>query len=100
MGFAPPPHDGFAFLASAHTDAHTLLRTSPYIGSQPHAIQSSKEYCACRRCSPVLDCATRCLSHARLVSKGQAIPNEFLAQLPRMPKRRSSQNSLTPQFGQ
>jgi hypothetical protein len=25
MGFAPPPHDGFAFLASAHTDAHTLL---------------------------------------------------------------------------
>jgi hypothetical protein len=22
MGFAPPPHDGFAFLASAHTDAH------------------------------------------------------------------------------
>ena len=21
MGFAPPPYDGFAFLASAHTDA-------------------------------------------------------------------------------
>src|ERR671912_239522 len=24
LGFAPPPHDGFALLASAHTDAHTL----------------------------------------------------------------------------
>ena len=25
--FAPPPHDGFALLAAAHTDAHALLRT-------------------------------------------------------------------------
>jgi hypothetical protein len=25
MGFAPPPHDGFAFIA-AHTDALALLR--------------------------------------------------------------------------
>ena len=27
LGFASPPHDGFALLASAHTDAHALLRT-------------------------------------------------------------------------
>ena len=43
MGFAPPPHDGFALLASAHTDAHTLLGT-PYIGSQPHAIKAWRNF--------------------------------------------------------
>ena len=95
MGFAPPPYDGFAFLASAHTRMripcyeHTIHRFAAPRNT------SSKKYCACRRRSPVLDCATRCLSHARLVSKGQGIPNEFLAQLPRNPKRRSSQKTYS-----
>jgi hypothetical protein len=35
MGFAPPPHDGFAFIASAHTDAHTLLRTHHTLPPSP-----------------------------------------------------------------
>ena len=37
MGFAPPLHNGFAFLASAHGCAR-LATNTPYIGSQPHAI--------------------------------------------------------------
>ena len=37
MGFAPPPHNGFALLASAHGCAYLATNTS-YIGSQPHAI--------------------------------------------------------------
>lgn len=36
MGFAPPLHNGFAFLASAHRCARLATNTS-YIGSQPHA---------------------------------------------------------------
>src|SRR5215211_5579217 len=37
MGFAPPPHDGFALLASAHR-CTCLAANTPYIGSQPQAI--------------------------------------------------------------
>jgi len=37
MGFAPPLHNGFAFLASAHGRARLTTNTS-YIGPQPHAI--------------------------------------------------------------
>ena len=37
LGFAPPPHDGFALLASAHGCAY-LATNILYIGSQPHAI--------------------------------------------------------------
>jgi hypothetical protein len=45
MGFAPPPYDGSALLASAHTrmrcPASTipmLALNAPYTESQPHAI--------------------------------------------------------------
>jgi hypothetical protein len=41
MGFAPPPYDGFAFLASAHTDVHTLLRTQHTVN--PSATQQHSE---------------------------------------------------------
>ena len=37
MGFAPPLHNGFAFLASAHRCAR-LATNTPYTGSQPRAI--------------------------------------------------------------
>ena len=45
LSFAPPPHDGFAFLASAHTDAlgcrhilYVLVMNAPYNESQSYAI--------------------------------------------------------------
>ena len=37
LGFAPPPHSGFALLASTHGCAYLATKAS-YIGSQRHAI--------------------------------------------------------------
>jgi len=37
LGFAPPPHDGFALLASTHGCA-CLATNIPYMVSQPHTI--------------------------------------------------------------
>jgi hypothetical protein len=46
MGFAPPPHDGFALIASAHADAlgrkhipRALAMNAPYTAAKPHAIR-------------------------------------------------------------
>ena len=52
MGFAPPPHDGFALLASAHTDAlghrripRMLAMNAPYTASYPHATRLGGSLC-------------------------------------------------------
>src|SRR5215217_4233983 len=65
LDFTPPPHDGFALLAS------TRMRV-PCYEHTIHGFAAShntpwRMYSACRRCSPVLLCAT--LSHARLITK-------------------------------
>jgi hypothetical protein len=52
MGFAPPPYDGFALLASAHTrmrcSASTfpmLAMNAPYTESQTHATRLGGSLC-------------------------------------------------------
>ena len=52
MGFAPPPYDGFALLASAHTDAldykhipRALAMNAPYTSSWPHATRLGGSLC-------------------------------------------------------
>jgi hypothetical protein len=64
LGFAPPPHDGFAFLAS------TPMRV-PCYEHTIHGFAAThntpwRMYSACRRCSPVLLCATLSLMPALL----------------------------------
>jgi hypothetical protein len=63
MGFAPPPCDGFALLATAHTRMRCSASTFPmlamnasYTESQPHATRLGGPLCAYGGC-PVLDLA-------------------------------------------
>jgi hypothetical protein len=66
MGFAPPPYDGFALLASAHTRMRLAASTfpmlamnAPYTESQPHATRPrGGSLCAYGGC-PVLDLAEK-----------------------------------------
>jgi hypothetical protein len=69
LGFAPPPHDGFALLASAHGCAY-LATNTPYIGSQPHAIIFGGML-AQRDDSPVWLCVSRMPA---LLPKGDEFP--------------------------
>jgi hypothetical protein len=64
MGFAPPPYDGFALLASAHGCAW-LATNTPYMGSQPHAILFGG-FSPQRVDASVCLCAMRCLMPALL----------------------------------
>ena len=69
MGFAPPPHDGFALLASAHRCAYLATNTS-YIASQPQAIllggsfaqrdDASVLLCVALSCPPYLPGGDEC----------------------------------------
>jgi hypothetical protein len=81
MGFAPPPYDGFAFLASAHTDA---------LGCQ-HIPDACYE------------CTIRLYRSRVCVPQHKNRPNfveRRLAELPRIPKRRSSQNFYSTHSGE
>ena len=44
MGFAPPPYDGFALLASATHGCAYLATNTSYIGLQPHAIKAWRNF--------------------------------------------------------
>src|SRR5215217_9305287 len=70
LGFAPPPHDGFAFLASAHGWACPATNT-PYIGSQLDAILLQGLFLQMDDAPRVALWYARALSDARLITSGR-----------------------------